>query len=245
MAKAPAKKEDKKPEAAAEGEEQQPKKKGKLPLILALAVVLIGGGGGGAYFFLFKGKAGDAAQETKHFQPKPPVFVPLENFTVNLVPDSGEQYLQVAVTLKVLDSHAGDAVKQYMPEIRHRILLLLSGKKASDINTAEGRERLPEEVRMTANNILLVAAGKEPRPLPSKAAGTIATATAPAPAEAKPAEDAKPEGGEAAKPGEEGVKPQEEGTPPAAAPAQAAPAVAKAEPDDPVQGVFFTSFIIQ
>lgn len=240
MAKAPAKKEEKKPEAEAEGEEQQPKKKGKLPLILALVVVLAGGGGGGAYFFLFKSKNGEAAQEARPLPPRPPVFVPLENFTVNLVPDGGEQYLQVAVTLKVLDSHAGDAAKQYMPEVRHRILLLLSGKKAGDINTADGRERLSEEVRMTANNILLVAAGKAAKPI------AIAAAPAPAPAEAKPAEEAKPEGGEAAKPQEEGAKPQDEGTPAAAAaPAQPAPAAPKAAPDDPVQSVFFTSFIIQ
>lgn len=240
MAKAPAKKEERKPEAAAEGEELQPKKKSKLPLILALVVVLAGGGGGGAWFFLFKNKNGEAPQEAKPQPPKPPVFVPLENFTVNLVPDGSEQYLQVAATLKVLDARAGDAVKQYMPEVRHRILLLLSAKKASDINTAEGRERLSEEVRMTTNNILLVAAGKAPKPVLSKAEDSIVPA--PAPTEAKPAEEAKSEGGEEAKPQEEGAKPQGEGS---AAPAQPAPASPKAAADDPVQSVFFTSFIIQ
>jgi flagellar FliL protein len=241
VAKAPAKKDEAKADAATEGEEQAPKKKGKLPLIVALVVVLAGGGGG-AWFFLFKNKGEEAPQEAKAQPAKPPVFVPIENFTVNLTPDGSEQYLQVSATLKVLDAHAGDAVKQYMPEVRHRILLLLSAKKASQINTVEGRERLSEEIRVTTNNILLVAAGKPPKAAPGKAE----SAGAPAPA---PAAEAKPEEGDAAKAQEEGAKPAAEAAAvpaPAAAPAAApAQAIAKAAPDDPVQSVFFTSFIIQ
>lgn len=244
MAKAPTK--EAKPEAEAEGEEQQPKKKSKLPLIIGL-VVLLAAGGGGAWFFMFKDKGADpAAQQAKPQPLKPPVFVPLDAFTVNLSVEQGDQYLQVAATLKVLDQSAADAVKQYMPEVRHRMLVLLSGKKAMDIVSGEGRERLAEEIRQTANNILLAAAGRPVKPIVLDVPRTDGEAPA--------ADQAKPDGSaETENKPEEGT-PQANANANAAAPAQAVAAppatrtpttLAKAAADDPVQGVLFTSFIIQ
>jgi flagellar FliL protein len=237
MAKTPPKGKD--PEPEAEGEEQPPKKKGKLPLIIGL-VVLIAAVGGGAWFFMLRDKSPDAEPQQVRAQPaKPPLFVPLDAFTVNLSSEQSDQYLQVAATLKVLDQSAADSVKQYMPEVRHRILVLLSTKKVSEIASGEGRERLAEELRQTANNVLLAAAGRPVKP--------VMLDVRPSDADAKPdseAESPKPENEtEAAKP-EEGA--------PAAAPAVAAGAagrptytLAKAADDDPLQSVFFTSFIIQ
>lgn len=237
MAKTPPKGKD--PEPEAEGEEQPPKKKGKLPLIIGL-VVLIAAVGGGAWFFMLRDKSPDAEPQQVRAQPaKPPLFVPLDAFTVNLSSEQSDQYLQVAATLKVLDQSAADSVKQYMPEVRHRILVLLSTKKVSEIASGEGRERLAEELRQTANNVLLAAAGRPVKP--------VMLDVRPSDADAKPdseAEAPKPENEtEAGKP-EEGA--------PAAAPAVAAGAagrptytLAKAADDDPLQSVFFTSFIIQ
>ena len=260
MAKAPPKKEDKQAEAPAEGEDQPPKKKGKLPLVLGLVVLLAVGGG--AWFFMFKDKGGDgdtAQQQVRTQPPKPPVFVPLDAFTVNLSAEQGDQYLQVAATLKVLDQPAADIAKQYMPEVRHRTLILLSSKKAAEVASAEGRERLAEEIRQTANNILLAAAG---RPVVALERAVPRPARAePPPADPGP-ENAAVEAPKTA----EGDKPQEGAAAEAATPAaaQAVPAVAppapkpvlskvegpatmlsKAATDDPVQSVFFTSFIIQ
>lgn len=253
MAKAPPKKEEKKPEAAAEGEEQQPKKKGKLPLILGL-VVLLAAAGGGAWFFLLKDKGAEAPQQQA--KPKPPVFVPLDAFTVNLAAEQSEQYLQVAATLKVLDQPAADAIKQYMPEIRHRTLGLLSSKKPSEISSGEGRERLAEEIRQTANNILLAAAGRPVKPIVLDLPRPAGESPAAAEAKQNSSADAKPDAAaEAPKPAE--GSPPPEGSAPTdataipATPAQAAPAakpatmLSKAAEDDPVQSVFFTSFIIQ
>lgn len=235
MAKAPPKKEE---QNAADDEAPPVKKKGKLPLIIGL-VVLLAAAGGGAWFFLFKGKGDETAQQAKPQAPKPPVFVPLDPFTVNLAADENQQYLQVAATLKVLDQAASDTVKQYMPELRHKTLLLLSSKKPAEIASAAGQERLAEELRQTANNVLLAAAGRPVKP--------VMLDVRPSDADAKPdseAEAPKPENEtEAAKP-EEGA--------PAAAPAVAAgeagrptSTLAKAADDDPLQSVFFTSFIIQ
>ena len=244
MAKAPTN--EAKPEVEAEGEEEQPKKKSKLPLIIGL-VVLLAAGGGGAWFFMFKDKGAEPEQQqAKPRPPKPPVFVPLDAFTVNLSSEQGDQYLQVAATLKVLDQSASDAAKQYMPEARHKILVLLSTKKASEISSGEGRERLAEEIRQTVNNVLLAAAGRPAKPI-----------VLDVPREgddAPPVDEAKAENAAEAPKPEEGAPGTAANAPPAQPPAAATPVVAearlptmlsKAAADDLVQSVFFTSFIIQ
>lgn len=124
--------------------EAPPKKKSKLLLIIVLAVVIIAGGGAGAWFFLSR-DAADGEEEVK-VDNKPPVFLTIDQFTVNLQPEDGQQFLQVAMTLKVADPAVGDAIKARMPEVRSRILLLLSSKKPSQLITPEGKLKLAEEI---------------------------------------------------------------------------------------------------
>lgn len=120
-------------------------KKSKLKLIIIALVVLLAAGGAAAYFLVLKKPAGGQA-EVKQEAPKPPVFVTLDAFTVNLQQETGEQFLQVAMTVQVSDDKALEQIKLYMPQVRNRILLLLSSKKASEINTADGKKKLAEEV---------------------------------------------------------------------------------------------------
>lgn len=154
MAKAEAK-------PAAEGE-QAPKKKGKLLIIIIAAVVLLGAIGGGALFML-KSSNHDDEEEVATDAPKakkksgkeaPPVYVALENFTVNLMPDQGEQYLQVAVSVELTDAAVGEQIKLHMPKLRNKVMLLLSSKKASDLASKEGKEGLAEEIRQQMNEVL-------------------------------------------------------------------------------------------
>lgn len=126
-----------------------PKKSSKkLLIILVAAMLLLACAGGAAYYFLGKGNAAkDASGAPAHDPGKPPVFVTLEPFTVNLQGEQfGEQYLQVALTLQVADQGQVDQIKQYMPLLRSRLLLLLSGKRASELSTPEGKNKLAEEI---------------------------------------------------------------------------------------------------
>ena len=129
-----------------------PKKgKGKLFLIIGL-VLLLAGGGGGAWFFLQGKKDPEGAVEEK---PKPKavaIFEKLEPFVVNLA-DRG-RYLQVAMELKVADAKIADQIKKVLPEIRNGILLVLSGKRAEEVSSAEGKQRLQLEIRHAANKAL-------------------------------------------------------------------------------------------
>lgn len=148
-----------KAEAKAEAAPADGGKKKLLIIIIALVLVLAAGGAGAAWFFLHKAPAATAAAEAEEEAPvkkskskhkgKPvaPVFVPVDPFTVNLQPDgNGDQYLQLAFTLEVEGLEEVELVKNNMPKVRSRVLLLLSGKRASEINTPEGKKQLGDEI---------------------------------------------------------------------------------------------------
>ena len=141
-----------------------PKKSKKLLIIIALVVVLLLGGGGAA-FFLMKGdhEEGDeeeaVVEKAKPSKKKAakevlPTYIALDAFTVNLTPENGEQFMQLMLSIEVEDAHVGDKVKAYTPKIRNDIMLLLSGKKASDLAPKEGKEKLAGEIRELINGIL-------------------------------------------------------------------------------------------
>lgn len=130
----------------ASAEEAKPKKSKTLIIVLALVILLAGGGAGAWYFMTQKAVASANGAEKHAEEAKPPVFLPMEAFTVNLQAENGEQFLQTSFTLQVLDQAQVDMIKLYMPHVRSRILLLLSSKKPSEILTVEGKTKLAEEI---------------------------------------------------------------------------------------------------
>ncbi len=139
MSKAPAKPEPAAPAASA--------KKSKKMLFIAIgAVLVLASGGAGAWFYIQGNAAhGDKGHE-KAETGKPPVFALLEPFVVNLQPEEGEKYLQVAMTLQVKNEEQAELLKLHMPEVRSRLLLLLSSKKSSEISSSDGKKLLSEEI---------------------------------------------------------------------------------------------------
>lgn len=75
-----------------------------------------------------------------------PAYLQFETFTVNLLPDPDEKFLQLDLTLEAKDAALVDKLKAQMPLLRNRVLLLLTSKKASDIATPEGKAQLSEEL---------------------------------------------------------------------------------------------------
>lgn len=162
----------------AEGE--VPKKKSKLLLIIIIAVVVLVLGGGGAAYFLLKKKAADteaedgdeppakaakAKKKKKDGHEAPPVFSKLEPFVVKLQTEQQEAYVQAVPELKLLDAHVAEEIKQYMPEIRHKVLLILAGKKASELTNPQGMQALANQIRVTINTTLT---GETPDPAQEK-----------------------------------------------------------------------------
>jgi flagellar FliL protein len=121
--------------------------KKKLMVIIIVALVAVGAGAGVMWFVARGGGShGAAAAEHKPAKLEPPVFVAIDPFTVNLQQETGEQYLQTAFTLQVDGQEQAVVIKENMPQVRSRLLLLLSSKKASELASTEGKKSLSEEI---------------------------------------------------------------------------------------------------
>lgn len=167
---------EKKAEPAAESGEQPAPAKSKKLLILIIAGVLILAIAAGGAFLLLKPKqtdenadsdetAAESSQAKKKEKKKdehPPIFVNLEPFTVNLVPETGDQYLRISISAEIEDAHGEGSFKANMPKIRNAITLLLSSKKPSELASREGKEKLALELKDAINEVL------EPQPAPKK-----------------------------------------------------------------------------
>lgn len=138
---------DPKAEAAPQGS------KNKL-LIIIIAVLVVAIGGAAAWYFMQDKPAGAAAAH-KAVKAEPPEYVPLEQFVVNLQPETGEQFLQIAFTLQVPNQKDGEAIKTNMAKVRSRVLLLLSGKKASEVSSVEGKRQLALDLAAAINQPFL------------------------------------------------------------------------------------------
>jgi flagellar FliL protein len=139
--------------------------KSKKLLIIALAAVLLLVLAGGAAVFLLKGdeeaededavETTQAKKKSKKGKESHPAYVNLEPFTVNLIPETGDQYLQVTLSIEFDEPTAEQLVKVHMPKIRNNVTLLLSGKKPSELGSKEGKEKLAAELRDTINDVLV------------------------------------------------------------------------------------------
>ena len=131
-----------KPAEVEETEAVPVKKSNKKLIVIIVAVLLLLGGGGAAAWFLTHASHGP---KEAHVEPaKPPVFLPLETFTVNL--QGGENYLQTDITLQVTEEADAEAIKLQMPRVRSRLLTLLSTQSAESLRNAETKKKLVQEI---------------------------------------------------------------------------------------------------
>lgn len=141
-----------------------PKSKKKLIILILIVVLLLSGIGAGVYYFFIQKPSvesnpgeptasANAEPPKKDAKTKPPVFLALESFTVNLrmAPDEAQQYLQIGVTLELRSDKSVDPVKQRIPQVRNRVLMLLTSSKGSELSTLEGKEKLVEDIKTQIN----------------------------------------------------------------------------------------------
>lgn len=160
------------------------KRSGKMLLIIVLLVLvlLLVAALGIAALLIMKKSGGSGGHETAPPPVqeattsavdlnKPPVFAPLDPFTVNLIGEDSDDshYLQTVIAIRVSDQHTADALKGWMPEIRHRVNMILSSKRPADIQDATGREALASEIQAQLNTMLGAP------PPPSSEIRTLAT----------------------------------------------------------------------
>jgi flagellar protein FliL len=137
-------------------------KGGKKKLILIIAaVVVLALVGVGAFLMLKKKPAEDGEEAAasakpaakaviKHDPKKPPNYLPLDMFVVNLADRESERYAQIGVTLEIGDAKDAEVMKTFMPAIRSNILMVLAHKTSGELLQREGKVKLAGEVQRAA-----------------------------------------------------------------------------------------------
>ncbi len=118
-------------------------------LIVMIMLVLLSTAGAAAAIYLVLDQQGGAEGETQQqtLAPTPPVFTRIEPFTVNLADDRfGSRLLYTGITLRVGNEQSKAIIEEHMPQVRSRLLILLSGKQASELTSTEGKEALAQDI---------------------------------------------------------------------------------------------------
>jgi flagellar protein FliL len=101
--------------------------------------------------YLAKANPGAAPVAAAVAPPTNPVFVSLEPFTVNLRVGGQGRFLHVGITLKVGDPKAQALIVQYLPEVRSRVLMLLSDRPSETLVSPTDKAKLAEEIQTALN----------------------------------------------------------------------------------------------
>ena len=81
-----------------------------------------------------------------------PAFLPLETFIVNLQVKGS--FLKTSIQLEFTEPVLPKTIESEVPKIRDAVIRVLSAKGSAEILTAEGKERLREELRDAINQTL-------------------------------------------------------------------------------------------
>jgi len=136
-------------------------------LIVALVGVLAAAGG----YFLLRQRASAEPAAAAAPVPEKPIFVTLEPLTVNVQSEGRGRFLHVGIALKVRDEQAKARIVEFMPEIRSRVLLLLSNRPPESLVTTADKARLAEEIRVELSRPL--GAGLPPQEIASVSFNTF------------------------------------------------------------------------
>lgn len=154
--------------AHAPGEGEAPKKsKKKLIFIMLGALVAVGGGVG---YYMYSQSQAEAKRKQAELEAtpeyqlkkqmefrkenKPPRFIKMDEFTVNLPGRGGEHYLQTAIVLRTGDSATEGKIKNFLPVIRDKIILVLSSRTMQELATVDGKNAMAKEIALVINSII-------------------------------------------------------------------------------------------
>ncbi|SES01147.1 flagellar FliL protein [Vreelandella subterranea] len=117
----------------------------KLLWVMIILVLLSSAGAAAAIYMVLNDRDGDNSESTSEqvAESRPPVFLTIEPFTVNLADDRhGTRLLYTGITLRVADEDTRELLEEHMPQVRSRLLTVLSGQEASELTSSEGKQRL-------------------------------------------------------------------------------------------------------
>ncbi|KPQ22318.1 flagellar basal body-associated protein FliL [Halomonas sp. HL-93] len=116
----------------------------KLLWIMIILVLLSSAGAAAAIYMVLDDREDNPEETTEETaEPQPPVFLTIEPFTVNLADDRhGTRLLYTGITLRVEDEDTRELLEEHMPQVRSRLLSVLSGQEAGELTSSEGKQQL-------------------------------------------------------------------------------------------------------
>ena len=130
-------------------------------IIIGVAALLVIGGGGFVAFSMLSSK--DDAAETEEAEEETSQkassldighMLGMDVFSVNLAGEGGSRYLKVKLELELSAENLKAEIGNRLPQIRDTILVSMSSKSFADIDTAQGKFRLKEEIVGHVNKLL-------------------------------------------------------------------------------------------
>ncbi|TQI81077.1 flagellar FliL protein [Serratia fonticola] len=120
-------------------------------LVILLVLITLGACSAAGYIWwqMQQNKDGKPTATAKEQPPAAPVFMPLDTFTVNLVtPDNDpERVLYIGLTLRLPDEATRRQLNDFLPEVRSRLLMLLSRQEAGQLASEQGKQQLVAEIK--------------------------------------------------------------------------------------------------
>jgi flagellar protein FliL len=151
-------------------------KKKKLILLGGLIVVILLLGGGGTFFAL--SLLGDkkpevaeqpaaeehgekAAEEPAGGEKKVAIYEALEPaFLANFLIGGRQHYVQLSLTAMAREQEGIDGLRNHMPLIRNRVVMILSGEAFENLQTDAGRVELQKNILAAMQEVLQKETGK-------------------------------------------------------------------------------------
>ncbi len=155
------------PPAGAEHAAAPAASKSKLPLMIGGAVGALLLVVAGWYFFVHLPAARHAEEESEKSvekrlmkqlerkkDNKPPVFITMDEFLVNLPGKGGEHYLQTKLVLRTADTGTEKRITEFLPLVRDRVLAVLSARTVAELATVEGKDAMAKDIALVINAII-------------------------------------------------------------------------------------------
>lgn len=126
------------------------KGKGKrFPWMIILIVVALAACAAAGYSWWRMHNHAEGTVSEKPKPPAAPVFMPLDTFTVNLQTPTNDpdRVLYIGLTLRLPDEETRTTLSGYLPEVRSRLLLLLSRQTPDQLASEAGKQQLIGQIK--------------------------------------------------------------------------------------------------
>ncbi|HET8790926.1 MAG TPA: flagellar basal body-associated protein FliL [Modicisalibacter sp.] len=119
--------------------------------LLGILIIMLSMACSAAVFFMLDSNGSAVAQDSlvisEPTEAPAPIFVGISPFTVNLQSEEyAQRLLYIGLSLKVANEHTQQLIVEHMPQVRSRLLMLLSSQNAKDLISPQGKLALSKEI---------------------------------------------------------------------------------------------------